>query len=172
MRYNEISTVLKRGKQRSHWEVTRETERISVLHFYSNIMQKGNINGSWEREINKNYWIKVQLMCHDLMAMMVSKATTGNGGRKDCTRGGRKPLASASFDMHDKPGTYTYTIYAVYIRCEQPLLHMHNCHPFLPCTHTHTHPLWQPSRLVGLNENGACWPNERELCTYVATSIC
>lgn len=37
-------------------------------------------------------------------------------------------------------------------------------------SHTHTHPLWQPS-CVGLNENGACSPNERELFTY-AVSMC
>lgn len=65
---------------------------------------------------------------------------------------------------------YIESLYICYLYkydASNPYAHMHNCHPFCPLTlaHTHTPPC------VGLNENGACWPNERELFTY-AVSMC
>lgn len=65
---------------------------------------------------------------------------------------------------------YIESLYICYLYkydASNPYAHMHNCHPFGPLTLAHTHtPL-----CVGLNENGACWPNERELFTY-AVSMC
>lgn len=122
------------------------------------IMQKGNINGSWE--INKNYWNKI--------AINVPWPDGVDGVQDDNCQW--LPWHGNPRATHRLICMKNYAVYRdpLYICClykydaSNPYAHMHNCHPFCP----HTHPLWQPS-CVGLNENGACWPNERELFTYV-----
>lgn len=108
--------------------------------------------------------IKLQLMCHDLMALMVSRMTTANG----CQRHGN-PRATHRLICMKNQAVYREPLYMfVYINTMLATL-THICIIATPFARSHSHTHTPPC--VGLNENGACWPNERELFTY-AVSMC